>query len=455
MFNLYPYTDFHEINLDWIIRKIKELGQAFNDFEAVNKITNAGAWDITKQYQAWTIVSDNNVGYISLKPVPAGIAISNIDYWSMIADYDIIISDLSARIIELETAVDTINNKITALDNRLNLRNFIIITDSYGTILNGDNKTFYEKAFSDLGVSASNYTAKVQSGCGFVREYDGKKFLTLLQEIPTANGDQITDIIVWGGANDITENTADIEAAIGDFMTYAKANFPKAKVGVAHAGVSWNSNGGRSVRFTHSLPAYRNCNEYGAGYIKNSEYILERSNLMADGDTAHPNSNGVDEMAAQLVNYIVTGACDVHYLSTSAASYVMTGGNGTFTWEGYGVAFDNGVVRPLMTAGSFIRIAGSGLNFPKQGATGDVFEFPVSFMCPDTQAVIEIIRCTLFYKDSSDVTRQCPGYLYPSDYDTTTHHVKYGITVASPTDIRNISSVSQVVIQLLDDAYTI
>lgn len=106
-FNLYPYTDFHEINLDWIIRKIKELGQAFNDFEAVNKITNAGAWDITKQYQAWTVVSDNNIGYISLKPVPAGIDINNTEYWGVIADYNILITDLSSRIAKIEEAITT------------------------------------------------------------------------------------------------------------------------------------------------------------------------------------------------------------------------------------------------------------------------------------------------------------------------------------------------------------
>lgn len=115
MFNIFPYTDFHEINLDWIIRKIKELGQAFNDFEAVNKITNAGAWDITKQYRAWTVVSDNNIGYISLKPVPIGVAITNTEYWGVIADYDILITDLSNRISTLETRVDDLGTSTTVI----------------------------------------------------------------------------------------------------------------------------------------------------------------------------------------------------------------------------------------------------------------------------------------------------------------------------------------------------
>lgn len=39
-------------------------------------------WDITKQYEPYTIVKDEDgVGYLSKQPVPAGIAISNQEYW--------------------------------------------------------------------------------------------------------------------------------------------------------------------------------------------------------------------------------------------------------------------------------------------------------------------------------------------------------------------------------------
>lgn len=30
MFNTYPYTDFHELNADWILKKVKEFGQSLN-----------------------------------------------------------------------------------------------------------------------------------------------------------------------------------------------------------------------------------------------------------------------------------------------------------------------------------------------------------------------------------------------------------------------------------------
>lgn len=102
-FNDFPYTDFHELNLDWIIRMMKELRQAMTDFEAMNKITFAGAWDITKQYPAWNIVNNGDQGYISIRPVPAGVNITDQNYWRGVVDYTATIADLQNRVVAIET----------------------------------------------------------------------------------------------------------------------------------------------------------------------------------------------------------------------------------------------------------------------------------------------------------------------------------------------------------------
>lgn len=102
--NKYPYTDFHELNLDWILEEIKKLHEDMDEFEALNQITFDGAWDITKQYPAWTIVNDNGAGYISIRPVPAGVVLTNTDYWRGVVDYTATIADLQNRVIVLEKA---------------------------------------------------------------------------------------------------------------------------------------------------------------------------------------------------------------------------------------------------------------------------------------------------------------------------------------------------------------
>ena len=95
----YPYTDFHELNLDWIISKLIQMDSKLTNFVNLNTIKYADpiSWDITKQYETNTIVIDQTTGvaYISAKPVPAGVAISNTDYWSVVFDLQQIINNIT------------------------------------------------------------------------------------------------------------------------------------------------------------------------------------------------------------------------------------------------------------------------------------------------------------------------------------------------------------------------
>ena len=88
--NKYPYTDYHELNLDWIISQLVKFNSELANFVSLNtiKYANPIAWDITKQYETNTIVIDSRTGtaYISSKPVPSGVSIENTDYWSVVFD---------------------------------------------------------------------------------------------------------------------------------------------------------------------------------------------------------------------------------------------------------------------------------------------------------------------------------------------------------------------------------
>ena len=94
LFDQFPYTNFHELNLDWLLRMMKELNNTVENFVALNTIKYADPiqWNITTQYEANTVVIDPNTGtaYISSKPVPAGVLLTNTDYWSVIFTLDIL-----------------------------------------------------------------------------------------------------------------------------------------------------------------------------------------------------------------------------------------------------------------------------------------------------------------------------------------------------------------------------
>lgn len=87
-FDNFPYTNFHELNLDWLIKSFCELKSYVEQYTAVNNVSYAGIWDIAKQYPKWSIVVDGENSYLSKQPVPAGIAIDNDKYWLHMADLD-------------------------------------------------------------------------------------------------------------------------------------------------------------------------------------------------------------------------------------------------------------------------------------------------------------------------------------------------------------------------------
>lgn len=84
----YNRTDFHELNLDWIISDMRTLAETLQNFISLNTIKYADPiqWNISTQYGTNTVVVDPNTGtaYLSVQPVPSGVAISNTDYWTPI-----------------------------------------------------------------------------------------------------------------------------------------------------------------------------------------------------------------------------------------------------------------------------------------------------------------------------------------------------------------------------------
>lgn len=87
MFNKYPYTDFHELNADWLLQKVKKLETELHNYKIYNTLHYEGIWDITKNYQAYSIVEHDNIAYLCTQLTPSGIDITNTDYWVVIADY--------------------------------------------------------------------------------------------------------------------------------------------------------------------------------------------------------------------------------------------------------------------------------------------------------------------------------------------------------------------------------
>lgn len=96
-----PYTNFHDLNLDWIMDELNEFNTKLTNFVSLATIKYADPlqWDITSQYEANTVVVDSNGNaYLSVQPVPSGVSLDRTDFWTKIGNFDELWADVKKAI---------------------------------------------------------------------------------------------------------------------------------------------------------------------------------------------------------------------------------------------------------------------------------------------------------------------------------------------------------------------
>ena len=96
-----PYTNFHDLNLDWIMDELNEFNTKLTNFVslATIKYANPIQWDITSQYEANTVVVDiNGNAYLSVQPVPSGVSLDRTEFWTKIGNFEELWADVKKAI---------------------------------------------------------------------------------------------------------------------------------------------------------------------------------------------------------------------------------------------------------------------------------------------------------------------------------------------------------------------
>ena len=105
-----PYTNFHDLNLDWIMEELNELNTKLTNFVSLATIKYADPilWGITSQYEANTVVVDSKGNaYLSVKPVPSGVSLDRTEFWTKIGNFDVLWADVKKAITPIDEGHST------------------------------------------------------------------------------------------------------------------------------------------------------------------------------------------------------------------------------------------------------------------------------------------------------------------------------------------------------------
>ena len=114
-----PYTNFHDLNLNWIMEELNEFNTKLTNFVSLATIKYADPiqWDITSQYEANTVVVDSNGNaYLSVKPVPSGVSLDRVEFWTKIGNFDELWADVKKAI----TPIDEGHSPTATADRAVN-----------------------------------------------------------------------------------------------------------------------------------------------------------------------------------------------------------------------------------------------------------------------------------------------------------------------------------------------
>lgn len=178
-----------------------------------------GEWNADASYEALSIVQYLNGSYTSKKAVPAGVPISNTEYWVQTGQYNAQVEEYRQEVNAVVEQVNSINTRLDNNDKKIATnaitlkdiagKNIAIFGDSIsdeGINWNNNIKDVWVKHFrtfvESTGGTITNYS---KSSSGFTIAVDGK---TICNDINNANIDNVDTIIIFGGVNDFLHGSA-------------------------------------------------------------------------------------------------------------------------------------------------------------------------------------------------------------------------------------------------------
>lgn len=310
-----------------------------------------GTYDATQAYEALCVV-DNGMGtsYISKVPTPANTPLTDTNYWAIYGASSGAIINLQDQIDDmkdgtvpgsLQDQINTNATNISSLNTAINnipvKRKYVLIGDSFGVgIIDSvtpwttgwedyfkallPNDVFYFDPQNDPGFSGAG-------GFTTTGQYNFTDQLQYIHDnlMGTTSANEITDVVVLGGSNEIG-SVSDIVTAIDIFFTRSRSLYPNANIALGCVGLH-----------ARKMVANNAYSGYSRGAAKNGgAFYSELLNLGAsntyDSGLGHWTAAGYAVFNPIIAKCIVSGHTNYYfeeYLSLTPLSDITVPGSVT------------------------------------------------------------------------------------------------------------------------------
>ena len=206
------------------------------------------------------------------------------------------------------TDKSSVVNAINEVNSRITARFVFFCGDSYG-YRSGEHVLYPVVCATKMGLGNNYYNGCVARS-NFVKTTDGyTKYLAQLQNY---NGDKsgVTDIVLCGGTNDLDNTASDNKTALSEFVTYAKTNYPNAKIWIGLLGWNFNNDGGANQASLWSTvrSVYQSASAYGCACILDLNQIIHYKPYISS-DGVHPTDEGGYAIGQALASKLLGGDC--------------------------------------------------------------------------------------------------------------------------------------------------
>lgn len=288
--NQFPYSNFHDLNLDWIIKCVRDNNVSVAEF--AEQLTEMGVK--IDEFQEYIDSLDETIDQKINEELPEAIQH------------------------EVETGGF---NQVLSLSHK---RRVVFIGDSYAQGWSPDGRfdSWCTVAAGILGLASADYIVEAEGGAGFgLTSSEGRKYIPTLVQAAydnISNPITVTDIVIGLGYNDNTfaSDYSTVTTGINSTMTLIKTLFPYARVYLFAVGFTTNVAKQINLCTIYNkayAPEYQNY-----GYANISESLNHVSFFASDG--IHPVQAGHNRLGNNVARIMNGGQPNYYQTLLSAAS---------------------------------------------------------------------------------------------------------------------------------------